>query len=319
MCFPFILVIVIFYLPLYSQLVPAWASATQGPSISTVQPEPNESFSTYKARVIGTAKQDAEYTSQIFFHMSKDRVKELLKENKPVFWSPHHEDLLSFLQQAILEEFLYNNVNTFHNLYIRLWSLSQIQGVEKIEERYKDIIRLLKDGNKMIDPDLAQIPLAGTDISSKVLTSEIINPLKDEQEIIIFGSGKSYHKNQPQFFTVDISKDPQPDMIADMNNASHLSVLPERRFTAVYVEHIPGYIYLNKYFLSNAHRLLKEGGTLIINDMEYTKEEPYNLDYTTFLQKHGFKDIRFGPCSFNMTTGSYGFSLDNCVFATKGL
>ena len=65
-----------------------------------------------------------------------------------------------------------------------------------------------------------------------------------------------------QWYTVDISTEIQPDLLGSVTSEAALASLPDHRFTLVYYEYVPWFVYLHPATLRIAGRVTKPGGTV---------------------------------------------------------
>lgn len=64
------------------------------------------------------------------------------------------------------------------------------------------------------------------------------------------------------YFTLNIDKLTQPDILASITSEKDMAKIPDRRFSKVIFEHINGFVYVNPSLYPILQRIVKPGGTI---------------------------------------------------------
>ncbi len=103
---------------------------------------------------------------------------------------------------------------------------------------------------------------------------EITDPIKKylhdhSKSIMAIGEGKIYKNFDSSVFTVDVSKDVLPDLVADINDLKAMAAFPSSSFDIIKLVHLPTQTFDQKPHatFSNLARILKPNGVLEFNDM----------------------------------------------------
>ena len=176
----------------------------------------------------------------------------------------------------------------FESLYRSLWHTANIRGIDFVNEQYENIIKAMQANWGLFDP--AMHPLPPTEkadflgdsmrqnwppfdptFSTPITAwgffadaqSRCVRPVRRDQTILIFGAVGADQYEEPGIYRVNINKNDEPDLIADMNNPAQLALIPEKQFKIVWAENIPALDFYGPAFFKSAHRILQDDGQLL--------------------------------------------------------
>lgn len=181
-------------------------------------------------------------------------------------------------------------------LYYKLWVERNFYGDSHVREGFGDIIDLMESEEKIFDPSLTRpCTEQGFFKAAEVCRSY------SGQSVLIVGGGKAIgsstgeeERRKPEvFYSVNIMKNQDPDLLADINVPGQIAFLPSKSFDRIRTDHVPVECYWCDSFFQSANRLLKIGGQL---DIQLRVEEKITLEAANErLGQFGFEYIKIGP------------------------
>jgi hypothetical protein len=224
-------------------------------------------------------------------------------------------DPLDSLETIIIKMMYSNKVlepRDWEVLYFSLWSLVNVWGIEQMTEKYGTFIQILKDHWPLFDPTFAT-PITEFGFFPNE-NAKVIRKVTEEHTVLIFGASESnQYSDIPSIYRVNILKDLDPDLLADMNNPMQLQFLPYKHFETIQVENIPYVDFFNSSFFQSVLRVLKDDGEFLIPcnsapfledpakfieqkfDLPYKippSENYFGINEEDFFIKNGFTGVR---------------------------
>ncbi len=177
------------------------------------------------------------------------------------------EWLQRFLYEARLSGLRQLLDRNWEYLYYSLWTERNFYGDAYVREKFGDIINLMASEGKIFDSSLTK-PCTENGFFEE---SEVRRP-HSGQSVLIVGGGKSEgsltkeeEKTRPDvYYSVNILKNQEPDLLADINVPTQIASLPSGSFNHIRTDHVPIECYWCDSFFRSANRLLKIGGELYI-------------------------------------------------------
>ena len=162
-----------------------------------------------------------------------------------------------------------------------------MKGFEEVISSHPDLITFLRNKEDLDPTFTKKVSYKTTWVEDSEITKN--TEVTETHKTLMFGGiSKSSYENPDNLYTVNVDKEVNPDLLADMNNLKQLELLPEKHFRVISVEYVPVDIYHNHDFFYIARKLLKDNGCLVLNKSPNLDKYYGFPDLTSFYQKMGF-------------------------------
>ena len=216
-------------------------------------------------------------------------LKSIEREYEEYFrFNADHIDPLDSLETNIIKMIHSNKIlepRDWEVIYFSLWSLVNVWSLEKMTEKYGNLIQILKDNWPQFDSTFAT-PITEFGFFPNE-NAKVMRDVTEKHTVLIFGASEPTLYSDKSIYRVNILENLDPDLLADMNNPAQLKPLPDRHFETIQVENIPYADFFNSSFFESVLRVLKDDGEFLIpcnsapflEDPATTIEQQFSLPY----------------------------------------
>jgi len=158
-------------------------------------------------------------------------------------------------------------------------------------------------------------PYIGKKFSTNVEKNNYINELKHKQSLYQEAFAARNNDILNRYYTLNIEKNVQPDMLASILSESDISKIPDNKFENVEFENVPCDVFLNPKLYPILARITKQNGTIIFSISNVCRRLIIPVIQSTKFGKefiHNIKaELYSKPQELNSTYGSYNIRVTN--------